>query len=88
MKSILSNTGLILQMLPVSCRLPMLVNLDERKDYGEDRWTGIGLLEGRVVVVIYTEPDDETIRIVSLRKALSYERKQYEQYIRNRLVKS
>ncbi len=68
--------------------LPMLVTPDERKDYGEERWCGIGLLDGRVAVVVYTEPDDETIRIVSLRKALSYERKQYEQYIKNRLGKS
>lgn len=69
-------------------RLPLLVSPDDRKDYGEERWRGIGLLDGRVVVVVYTEPDDETVRIVSLRKALSYERKQYEYYIKNRLGKS
>ena len=65
--------------------LPMAVELDERGDYGEDRWIGTGMLDGRVVVVIYTEPDEKTIRIVSLRKALSYERKNYEQYIKNGL---
>jgi hypothetical protein len=27
------------------------------------------------VIVVYTEPDAETIRIISLRKALSYEKK-------------
>jgi uncharacterized protein len=68
-------------------RLPMLVSPDERKDYGEERWSGIGLLDGRLVVVIYAESENEIIRIISLRKALSYERKRYEQYIRNRLVK-
>lgn len=66
--------------------LPMVIDLDERETYGEDRWIGTGLLDGRVVVVIYTEPNEETIRIISLRKALSHERKQYEQYIKNRLV--
>ncbi len=65
--------------------LPMVVELDERDNYGEDRFVAIGLLNGRVVVIVYTEPDDETIRIISLRKALSYERKYYEQYIKNRL---
>ncbi|WP_373690529.1 hypothetical protein [Desmonostoc muscorum] len=40
---------------------------------------GIGLLDGRVVVVVYTEPDEEILRIISLRKALSHERKRYEQ---------
>ncbi len=65
--------------------LPMAVELDERGDYSEDRWIGTGMLDGRVVVVVYTEPDAETIRILSLRKALSYERKYYEQYLKNGL---
>ena len=65
--------------------LPMLVFYDDRQDYGEDRLVGIGLLDGRVVVLVYTEPDEETIRIISLRKALSHERKRYEQYLKNRL---
>lgn len=65
--------------------LPMVVELDERDDYGEDRCIGIGLLDGRVVVVVYTEPDEETVRIISLRKSLSYERRCYEQYLKNRL---
>jgi uncharacterized protein len=63
----------------------MAVELDDREDYGEERCIGIGLLAG-VVVVIYTEPSDDIIRIISLRKALSHERKKYEQYIKNRLV--
>lgn len=63
----------------------MVVELDEREDYGEERCTGIGLLDGRIVVVVYTEPDQEIVRIVSLRKALSQERRRYEQYFKNRL---
>jgi uncharacterized protein len=65
--------------------LPMAVEFDERIDYGEDRLIGTGILDGRVVVVVYTEPDQETIRIISLRKALSHERKRYEQYLKDRL---
>jgi len=65
--------------------LPMVVELDERENYGETRFVAIGLLDGRVVVIVYTEPDDQTIRIISLRKALSYEGKYYEQYLKNRL---
>ena len=64
---------------------PMLVALDDREDYGEDRWIGIGLLDGRVVVVVYAEPDAETIRVISLRKALTYERNEYEQYLKDEL---
>lgn len=63
--------------------LPMLVELDDRSDYDEDRWIGIGLLDGRIVVIVFTEPDVETTRIISLRKALSHERKRYEQYLTN-----
>lgn len=62
---------------------PMVVDLDECDDYGEDRWIGTGMLDGRLVVVVYTEPDERTIRIISLRKALSQERKCYEQYLKN-----
>lgn len=65
--------------------LPMAIELDERYDYGEDRWIGIGMLDGRVVIVVYSEPDEQTIRIISLRKALSHEKKRYEQYLENRL---
>lgn len=50
--------------------LPLRISLDERENYGEDRWIGLGILDGRVVVIVYTEPDEQTIRIISLRKAL------------------
>lgn len=60
---------------------PMLVELDDREDYGEERWIGIGRIQTRAVVIVYTEPDDETIRVISLRKALKYERQAYEEYI-------
>ncbi len=43
------------------------------------------MLDGRVVIVVFTEPDEQTIRIISLRKALPYERKRYEQYLRDEL---
>jgi uncharacterized DUF497 family protein len=59
---------------------PMLVLLDTREDYGEDRWIGIGILLGRTVTVVFTERDDgETVRIISLRKATRYERESYEE---------
>ncbi len=57
---------------------PMLVKLDDREEYGEDRWIGMGLLALRVVVVIFTEPHSDTIRVISFRKARSDERKRYE----------
>jgi uncharacterized protein len=40
---------------------------------------------GVFIVIVFTEPDEETVRIISLRKALPYERKLYEQYLKNEL---
>jgi uncharacterized DUF497 family protein len=60
---------------------PMLVELDDREDYGEERWIGIGRIQTRTVVIVYTELDEETIRVISLRKALKHERQAYDEYI-------
>ena len=62
---------------------PMLVGIDEREDYGEDRWTGIGSMDNRVVVIVFTELNEDTIRVISFRKATTYERKKYEQTYKN-----
>ena len=56
---------------------PMVIAPDDREDYNEERWLGVGMLDGRVVAVIFTEADEETIRIISLRKAVSHERAMY-----------
>jgi hypothetical protein len=62
---------------------PMLTVLDTKEDHGEDRFIGIGFLKNFVVVVVYPEPAEETTRIISLRKALKYEREQFEKVLRN-----
>jgi len=63
---------------------PLLRTLDDRKDYGEDRWVGIGLLDNtRIVVVVFAEPAQDVIRVISFRKALADERKQYEKAFRD-----
>jgi uncharacterized DUF497 family protein len=64
---------------------PMLVEIDERQNYGEERYIGIGFLQNRVVVVVFTEKTENVIRIISLRKALKYECRKFEQAISNRL---
>ena len=70
---------------PKVFHLPMLVALDDREDYGEDRYVGIGILNTRVVIVVYTERADDTIRIISMMKATTNERTRYEQLLRNQL---
>lgn len=62
---------------------PMQVTLDTRLDYGEDRFIGLGFLASRVVAVVFAEPEEEMTRIISMRKAVTHEQKQYEQYLRS-----
>jgi uncharacterized protein len=70
---------------PKIFRFAMRITLDERQNYGEDRWVGIGMVDGRTVVVVFTEPDEGTVRIISIRKALPYERKLYDEYLADQL---
>ena len=60
---------------------PMLLRLDDREDYGEDRWIGIGTLRGRIVAIVFAELEADIVRMISLRKALKHERIKYEQAI-------
>ncbi len=55
--------------------------LDDRFDYGEQRFVAFGVLEGRVVAVAHTETDNR-IRIISVRKATKNEEKSYYKEIR------
>lgn len=51
--------------------------LDDREDYGEDRFVIIGMAEGQVLLfVAYTERV-ERIRIISARRATKNEQDQY-----------
>ena len=50
--------------------------LDDRFDYGEERFVTFGLLEGRVVAIAHTEAD-KIIRIISVRKATKNEESSY-----------
>ncbi len=63
----------------------LIVDADTRRDYGESRWTGLGIVGGRVAHVVFAESGLETIRIISLRKATSRERKEFEKAVEDRL---
>ncbi len=49
---------------------------DLREDYAEDRFITVGLLDGRMVVMVWT-PRGEARRIVSMRKANDREQARY-----------
>ncbi|MFM2430964.1 MAG: hypothetical protein RLZZ511_2177 [Cyanobacteriota bacterium] len=56
--------------------------LRERSGYGERRFVTFGLLQGRVVAVVYTDRGD-AMRLISVRKATQYEQRTYYAQISN-----
>jgi uncharacterized protein len=63
----------------------LLTRLDTREDYGEERRIGIGMTQGRCAFIAFALRPHDTIRIISLRKANSEEREEYEKAIQNGL---
>ena len=53
---------------------------DDRFSYGEQRFITLGLLQGRVVVIVHTERENRT-RIISARIATKYEQRTYFEQI-------
>jgi hypothetical protein len=64
---------------------PFMARPDTRENYGEERWIGVGITKGRLAFVAFTAESDETIRIISLRKATNEERQEYEATIHDGL---
>ena len=52
--------------------------LDDREDYGEDRYSILGMVDARLLYVAYTVRDG-VIRIISARGAEPYEKRQYHE---------
>ena len=63
----------------------LLVRPDTREECGESRWIGIGMIRHRIAVVAFAERAEETVRIISVRKANHVERKQYEKALQDEL---
>ena len=53
---------------------------DERVAYPERRYSTIGMLEDRMVVVIWVDAEDGR-RVISMRKANARERPRFERYL-------
>ena len=64
---------------------PMLTAVDDRFEYDETRILAVGFLRELVVVLVYTEPDDGVVRIISFRKALKHERQKFFRFLEDRL---
>ena len=58
---------------------PLAVTVADPDAEGEQRFVTVGLgSAGELLVVIYTEEQDEEVRLISARRATRKERKQYE----------
>ena len=52
--------------------------IDDRENYGEDRFTIVGMVEGTLIFVAYTEREDR-VRIITARRATRHEQDDYYQ---------
>lgn len=77
-KATLDNRGLDFDDAALVFAGPVFEFADARADYGESRITTIGLLDGRMVVVVWT-PRDGVRHIISMRKANDREQDRYAQ---------
>ncbi len=61
----------------------LLVMPDTRKNYGENRFIGVGYIQNRLMVIVFTKRRFNTIRIISLRKANKREQAKFKASIQN-----
>lgn len=53
--------------------------LDDREDYGEERFVIVGMAEGNILLLVAYVEREERIRIISARRATQYEQDDYFQ---------
>lgn len=51
--------------------------LDDRFDYGEERWLALGPIDGKLYAMIFSPRGENRARIISLRPATRNERNAY-----------
>ena len=55
--------------------------LDDRFDYGEDRWVSIGMLKDEVVVCVWADWGDDHTRVITMWHARPAERRRYYEHL-------
>jgi uncharacterized protein len=75
-----STHGVTFDLATTAFRDPFAIErLDDREDYGEERFVMIGMAEGNTLLsVAYTEREDR-IRLISARRATQIEQEDYFQ---------
>ena len=79
----IAKHGLSFELAKTIWKGPIYTIVDYRFEYGETRFQTTGTLASLVVVLVVHTEDDETIRIISARKATPNERKTYYAEIRS-----
>ena len=57
---------------------------DQRKDYGEERWIGMGVLGEEIVLMVWTMRPTNRVRMISMRKAGKREWEIYRKAVQKR----
>lgn len=68
--------GLSLALVGAVVEAARATFLDQRFDYGEDRFVSFGYVDGRLYVAVWTERDG-AVRAISVRKANAKEQERY-----------
>jgi uncharacterized DUF497 family protein len=63
----------------------LVIEIDNRINYGEDRYERLGVVNSRLMIVIYTRRAPDIVRIISYRKANKREQTQFKKKVPNRL---
>jgi uncharacterized protein len=75
----LTNHGVSFERARLVFADPFVVGrIDDREAYGEDRFTMVGMVEGTLIFVVYTERGDR-VRIITARQATRHEQDDYFQ---------
>ncbi len=59
----------------------MLVWIDTRKQHGENREIGLGVVDGRVIVAGWVSHSDDSVKIFTFRKANARETQRYKDFL-------
>ena len=74
----LAERGLDFEDAPQLFGGDLYEEVDDRRNYGEVRWLAVGLLSGRLVMVVWT-PRGDVRHIISMRKCNEREQRHYLQ---------
>lgn len=80
-QSNIRNHGISFELAQRIFAGPVLTWLDDREDYGEDRFISIGAIDGvALIVVVHTDREGQ-VRLISARAAARRERQTYYEQI-------